>query len=67
MGIRAYVNRYSADRFDSGACFAKLSIKARDALDSVCLGVIALWVWRATKQPAAMGTARSETLLAIVL
>jgi len=32
---------------------ARLTIKARDALDSVRVGVIALWVWRATKQPAA--------------
>ena len=72
MGIRAYVNRYSADPcFDSGARFARLIIKARDALDSVRVGVIALWVWRATKVTRGkVGTARCslvETLMAIVL
>jgi len=57
--------------FDSGARFARLIIKARDALDSVRVGVIALWVWRATKVTRGkVGTARCslvETLMAIVL
>jgi len=70
MAIRAYVNRYSRrPSFDSGACFARLTIKARDTLDSVRVGVIELW--RATKATRGeVGRARcslAETVMAIVL
>ena len=43
----------------NGRTSGELMIKARDALDSVRVGVIAQWVWRATKETRGeVGTAR---------